>query len=92
MKPSGASDALPVRDSDAAFEVRVFTDHRIVEAFWQGGRVAMTLGPQGRAMSVAGMSAFGWAVGEGPPVQLQSAEAWHLDSIWASPEEVLARR
>ena len=38
----GASDTLHVRESDATLEVRVFTDHRIVEAFWQDGRVAMT--------------------------------------------------
>ena len=39
-----ATATLTLLPSDTALDLRVFCDRTIVEAYWQGGRVAMTTG------------------------------------------------
>ena len=81
------NDTLQLLPSDKAITLRVFVDRIMIEAFWMDGRVALTyVTPSSRGLS--------WEVGvaatAGAGAQLRSAEAFAMDNIWVSPEQVLA--
>jgi len=80
-------DTLRLLPGDDEVELRVFTDRTLVEAYWMDGRVAMTsaINP---GMAVAGApQAFLFSDTDG--VQVKSAVAYSMGSIWVSKEEVL---
>ena len=78
------TDTLKLAPSDTHIDVRVFVDVVLAEAYFMGGRVAMTVDTdkrQGSDMTVGADSA-GAAVA--------SAETWSVQSIWVKPTDVLA--
>ncbi len=81
----GKTDELLVSPSDTNLTIRVYVDQQMSEAFWQGGRVAMTR--QSAPTAQAGMAVH--AIGDAPAT-LARAQAWRVDDIWISPEAVLA--
>jgi hypothetical protein len=84
----GTTDTLRlIAGRDKSVTIRVFVDHTLAEAFWQGGRVAMTvpLSPTTEGSVAVAVA----AVGE---VTLKEAAVWKVQSIWVSPQEVLQRR
>ena len=83
----GTTDTLRlIAGSDKTIAVRVFVDNTVAEAYWQNGRVAMTIPLAPTAESSMAVAA---AVGE---VLVSKAEAWAVGSIWVTPAEVLLRR
>ena len=103
----GQSDTLQLLESDRTLDIRVFTDNTILEVYWQGGRVAMTLGLDGRGTERTGMDAFAFASsslndGAGgfqqqqqqldPPQMVRvSAQVYQMKSIWTTPDAVLSQ-
>jgi len=77
------TDALKLSPSDTSLTIRVYVDHTFSEAYWMGGRVAMTISTP--STSEAGMAAFASA-----PATLESAQAYAVDSIWVTKEQVRA--
>ena len=73
-------------------QLRVFVDNTFLEAYWQGGRVAMTKTITTPTVQ-AGMRVFATTSSTASstvPVTANSVQAWHVDSIWVTPEQVLA--
>ena len=94
----GQSDTLHLLESDTTLDLHVFTDNTILEVYWQGGRVAMTLGLDGTDNTgvdvfsfATGGDAAGGGGGGGHKTVVHSVEAWHMNSIWTSPEGVVAQ-
>ena len=78
----GATDVLQLLPADKTIELTLYVDNTFTEAFWQGGRVAMTtVTPSSGGHDDA-------TVGASQPGVSASATAWSVDSIWVSPEEV----
>jgi len=77
------NDTLLLLPTDRLLEIRIFVDGRVVEAYFQGGRVAMTAG-------VAPTSEVGMALFTDAPLFVESTTVWRVSEIWVSPEEVLA--
>jgi hypothetical protein len=80
----GVSDKLKLSPSDKTIDMRLFVDNTFTEAYWMGGRVAMTTTT--KASQAAGMSVSADKGG----ITLASAKAWKVGSIWVTPEDVLA--
>ena len=86
----GAAEArLSLLPADEELEIRVFTDHTIVEVFFAKGRVALTLPlplplPASGAGAGAGFTLFSNAA-EATAVAVQG---WQVGDIWTTPEEV----
>eukprot|EP00911_Craspedida_sp_UC1_P000571 UC1_evm3s438 len=78
----GTSDTLRLSPSDKSLTIRVYVDNTFSEAFFQGGRVALSITTNPTEEALA-------AVTSTAPVTLQSANAYTVNSIWVSPEEVL---
>jgi beta-fructofuranosidase len=73
---------------DTAVDVRVFTDNTFIEVFIMGGRHAVTYGiNSGVESTTAGMTLF-----SSSSITVTDVNAWHLNSIWVSPQEILASR
>jgi len=73
-----------MKQTDSYLEMHVYIDNTFVEAYWQGGRVAMT-----RTIELAS-PVWGFAVsttGEEPLV-VTSVEAYTIGSIWVDNENV----
>jgi hypothetical protein len=101
-KPEGAQQAWEVRvgihgqnqelallPSDQEIELRIFVDHTISEVYFQNGRVALTTP---LSADVEGGSSTAFAAfnrGETGEVELASAAAWALDTIWVQPQQVI---
>ena len=83
----GATAAVPLLPGDTAVDVRVFTDNTFIEVFIMQGRLAFTYGINTGTESGAGMTLFASA-----PMTATNVNAWHMNSIWTSAEDVLARR
>jgi len=77
----GVSDTLRLVASETTVEVRVFADATFVEAYFQKGRVAMTV-----ASNLGANSQI--AVESTAPVTLSDSRVYPMRSIWVSPEEV----
>ena len=80
-------DTLRLLDDDRVLELRLLLDHTIAEAYWQGGRVAMTVpSPLEPSTSIALRTDTA-----GARVRVQSVTAWQMGSAWISREEALER-
>ena len=77
------SQALALLPTDSELEIRVFTDNSICEVFMMGGRVALTapLVPESIEFGVFARS---------PTAMEVTVEAWSVDEIWVTPQEVIA--
>merc|ERR1712039_34920 len=85
----GATSAsLQLLPDDAEITLQVFVDRTLVEAYWMDGRVAMTsaASPSKAVPESDQVEVFTSVDG----VELSSAVAWGMESIWVSKEEVLA--
>jgi hypothetical protein len=78
----GKTDTLWMSPSDTTITLRVYVDHTFSEAYWQGGRVAMTT-------TTAASAEASQHVFSAKPVQLQSAVSHAVNSIWVGTDEVL---
>ena len=89
----GVSDTLTLLPSDYTLELAVYLDNTILEVYWQGGRVAMTVGL--RPGPNTGMDLFCFSkqldAGVTTGVTVKAAEAWRMGSIWTTPERILAQ-
>merc|ERR1712080_244124 len=78
----GTSDILKMSPSDKSITIHVYVDNTFSEAYWQNGRVAMTI-------TTGATDEASMAVGSEQDITMNYAKAWQVDSIWVSPEEVL---
>ena len=89
----GASRSrLHLSAADTALTIRVYVDHQLSEAFFQGGRVAMTQAngaANDETAAGAGHESAAAAVYSTAGGTLERAEGWSVDSIWVTPDEVL---
>ena len=63
--------------------MRIYVDQTFAEAYWMGGRVAMTA-------KTGSTAEAGASVASGAAAALNSATAWGVGSIWITPEEARA--
>jgi len=77
------TDALKLSPNDKTLTIRVYVDATFSEAYWQGGRVAMTVDTPATTES-------NMAVYTSGRVTLLNAKAYSVQSIWVSEEEVRA--
>lgn len=80
---TGVFDTLRLSPADKMLGLRVYVDNTLAEAFFQGGRVAMTrelLTPEKEAAA---------SVAASVDVQVSTLQAWTVGSIWVTPEEIL---
>jgi len=83
FKPNGGTvDTLKLSPNDKTISIRVYVDNTFSEAYWQNGRVAMTITTP--ATPQASMSVKSTAA-----VTMASAKAYKVNSIWVTPEKVL---
>jgi len=78
------TDKLKLLASDKSIDIRLYVDNTFTEAYWMGGRVAMTAKTPQSQKDVAGVTVS--ADQEG--VKLLAAQAWEVGSIWVTPDEV----
>ena len=83
--PKGSVDVLRLLPSDTTITLAVYVDGTFAEAYWQDGRVAMTVNTVG----VTGSTTAALTAGSGGAV-VKSAQAWSVGSIWITADEVLA--
>ena len=76
------ADQLQLLPSDTEITLRVFTDRSVLEVYWMDGRVAITSPLQPQTSSVEAFSSVDGS--------LASATAWSMNSIWVTPQEVIA--
>merc|ERR1712194_587490 len=90
-------DVVPLLPSDTELELRLFLDSNtagnksfgVAEAYFMGGRVAMTVPLDMSALS--GSSAWKATVAAtSGSVTVLNGTSWSLSSIWVTPEDVLA--
>ena len=80
-------DTLKMLDSDNTLELRLFLDHEITEAYWQGGRVAMTVpSPLTNATSVILSTDSA-----GATLNVDNVTIWNMKPAWISKQELLAQ-
>jgi hypothetical protein len=77
------TQALALLLTDAEIEIRVFTDHTILEVFFMDGRVAVTA-PLVPAEDV------GFGVFSEHEAVTVEVGAWGVSEIWITPEQVIA--
>jgi len=80
----GLSSNMTLRllPSDDAIEFHLFVDNTFTEAYFMGGRAVITIEtPPHKTADVTVASSAA-------PVELRSAEAWSINSIWVSQETV----
>jgi sucrose-6-phosphate hydrolase SacC (GH32 family) len=78
------NDNLQLLDSDKTIDVHLYVDNTFAEAYFQGGRVAMTVNTPAPDDGEADI-----VVSSSLPGVVAKVTAWSVDSIWVSPEEVL---
>jgi hypothetical protein len=85
--PAGGSftDTLSLLPSDKTLELRIFVDNTFLEAYFMDGRVAMTATLRGSSPE-AGVALFA----DNATVTAASVHVWHVNSIWVSPDDVVA--
>jgi sucrose-6-phosphate hydrolase SacC (GH32 family) len=76
------TDTLSLLPSDNTIDLTLYVDNTMTEAFWMGGRTAMTI--------VTGTShgADDITFGASEPGAIVSATAWKVGSIWVTPDVV----
>lgn len=70
--------------ADKTVDIRLFVDNTFTEAFFMGGRRAMTI------VTIANPTADVTVASDKDGVNVVSATAWAVKGIWVSPSEVLA--
>ena len=85
------SDELRLLPTDGSIELRLFADAAAVEAYFGGGRVALSSGNIGLPQTFASAKLVVDAApgSDGATVTLLNATAWPLASIYATRDEVL---
>ena len=78
-------EAMALSPGDASLSLRLFIDHTIAEAYWQGGRVVLSVPLATSPESAVELSAS-------VPAVVLGASAWRVAPIWVSPEAVLRAR
>ena len=78
------NDAVSMLASDTHISVRLFLDTAVAEAYFMGGRVAMTI--------PVAVSTTDWdvSIGASTATTLINATSWGMSSIYVTKEEVLA--
>ncbi len=79
----GTLDTLRMSPNDKEVTIRVYTDNTFTETFWQNGRVAMTKTPTITTPALAAVYS--------DRATTVSVQAWTVDPIWVTPEEILAQ-
>jgi sucrose-6-phosphate hydrolase SacC (GH32 family) len=82
---SSIKDTLRLLDDEEVLELRLFLDHTITEAYWQGGRVAMTASSPLTASTSITLSTDT----PGAELQVQNISAWEMGSAWISEQAAL---
>ena len=83
-----STQTLRIAQHETTATLRVFVDASFAEAYWQNGRVAMTIGAW--PLDVANLKVAAAAIFSTAPVNVVSATAWAVKSIWVSPEDVVS--
>ena len=78
------TDTVTMLDSDTHIAVRLFLDTAVAEAYFMGGRVAMTI------PVAASTTDWSVAIGASAAARLSNATSWGMSSIYVTKEEVLA--
>ena len=79
-------DTLRLLPTDKVLELRLLVDHAIVEAYWQGGRVAMTVpAPLTESTRIALTTD---TAGASLAVDV---DVWYVESAWIGKDEALSR-
>jgi hypothetical protein len=85
--------SLALLPGDTEVELRAFVDSVLVEVYFMGGRVALTAPltlPAEAAAAAAGGAGVGATLFSSEDgLRVRSAEAWHVRSIWVTPQQVL---
>jgi hypothetical protein len=79
-------DTLQLLPTDTDISIRVFVDRKLIEAYWMDGRVAMTHSHHRPTAGTPQAEVYSTTDG----VQMVSAKAYAMESIWVSTDEVLA--
>ena len=79
----GKTDTLWMSPSDKTITLRVYVDNTFSEAYWMGGRVAMTI-------NTGGTPEASMAVTASAAATLVSAKAFAVKPIWITEAEVRA--
>ena len=77
------NDTLRLSPNDKTISIRVYVDNTLCEAYWQNGRVAMTVRTQ--ATPEASVSIY-----SSNETIVQSYEVHAVKPIWVSPSDVIA--
>ena len=89
-------DRLRLLHDEESVTLRLFLDHTITEAYWQQGRVAMTVSsPLTPSTTSIALRTNATASGDAEQEQslvVESATAWSMAPAWISNEEALSRR
>ena len=85
--PHAASLPIPLLPGDKAMDVRVFMDSTFIEVYVMEGRQAITLKMDSTTDFQIGVEAFA-----GADAAVTDVAVYSMGTIWASVEEVLARR
>ena len=82
-------DVLYISKTEAAIELRIFVDQTFHEAYWQNGRVAMTVNnPQQGDQLVENDVAFR-SDGNDELLEVEYVNIYQVDDIWTTTEEIL---
>lgn len=76
------TDTLRLSPNDKTISMHIFVDNTFSEAYWQNGRVAMTVTTP--ATDEAGM-----AISSDASIILKHAHVWRVNNIWISPEQLI---
>eukprot|EP00912_Choanoflagellata_sp_UC4_P000980 UC4_evm2s607 len=82
------TDNLRLVKEDQVVELRLLLDHTVVEAYWQSGRVVMTV-PVLLTHSTSLTLSCDTAQSH---IFVENVTAWKMGSAWVSKEEILASR
>eukprot|EP01043_Picozoa_sp_COSAG02_P012017 COSAG02_NODE_455_length_21984_cov_4.049760_3_plen_226_part_00 len=83
-KGKGMNDVVSMLASDTHISVRLFLDTAVAEAYFMGGRVAMTI------PVAASTTDWSVSIGASTVATLINATSWGMSSIYVTKEEVLA--
>ena len=83
-KTKGMNDVVSMLASDTHISVRLFLDTAVAEAYFMGGRVAMTI------PVAASTTDWDVSIGASAATTLANATSWGMSSIYVTKEEVLA--
>jgi hypothetical protein len=83
-----AKDTLRLFEDEDFLELRLFLDHTITEAYWQGGRVAMTVSSPLTSSTAITLSTDT----PNAHLKMQNASVWKMAGAWVSDEDIRLAR